>query len=165
MGYEERLKKRLPLVMLPIDRIDNVNENDNHNGKGLKRVKFKELDPEIDIDDYFYDIVGVSLNPESKPVRIVLKVGYPDAEYLVSKPIHGSQRVVNENEDENENGLPLTGYSLPHKVFELRLIPNEEFMQQLLAYAHNAEVIEPLSLREKLLERAKKMIETNKILP
>lgn len=157
VGYEERLAKRFPLVMLPIDRVDEVErvqgiqtvQGKEDEFKRVEGVRFREKPADLDIDDYFYDIVGVSLNPESMAEKIVLKVGYPDAEYLASKPLHGSQRVVNENENQN------------FKVFELRLIPNEEFMQQLLCYAHNAEVFEPDTLRDKLLERAQKIIEKN----
>lgn len=135
VGYEERLAERHKLVMLPIDRMDDVKcKRDD------VRCKFIEKPANLDIDDYFYDIVGVSLNPESEPEKIVLKVGYPDAEYLNSKPIHGSQRLI----ERNDEGM----------TFELKLIPNEEFMQQLLTYAHNAEVVKPQSLRKAVFERA-----------
>lgn len=135
VGYEERLAERHKLVMLPIDRMDDVKcKRDD------VRCKFIEKPADLDIDDYFYDIVGVSLNPESEPEKIVLKVGYPDAEYLNSKPIHGSQRLI----ERNDEGM----------TFELKLIPNEEFMQQLLTYAHNAEVVKPQSLRKAVFERA-----------
>lgn len=135
VGYEERLAERHKLVMLPIDRMDDVRcKRDD------VRCKFIEKPADLDIDDYFYDIVGVSLNPESEPEKIVLKVGYPDAEYLNSKPIHGSQHLI----ERNDEGM----------TFELKLIPNEEFMQQLLTYAHNAEVVKPQSLRKAVFERA-----------
>lgn len=135
VGYEERLAGRHKLVMLPIDRMDDVRcKRDD------VRCKFIEKPADLDIDDYFYDIVGVSLNPESEPEKIVLKVGYPDAEYLNSKPIHGSQHLI----ERNDEGM----------TFELKLIPNEEFMQQLLTYAHNAEVVKPQSLRKAVFERA-----------
>lgn len=135
VGYEERLAERHKLVMLPIDRMDDVKcKRDD------VRCKFIEKPADLDIDDYFYDIVGVSLNPESESEKIVLKVGYPDAEYLNSKPIHGSQRLI----ERNDEGM----------TFELKLIPNEEFMQQLLTYAHNAEVVKPHSLRKAVFERA-----------
>ena len=77
VGYEERLAKRFPLVMLPIDRIDEIQ---------VSSSKFQDLDPEIDIDDYFYDIVGVSLNRESKPEKIRLKVG----EQIFTQTMHGT---------------------------------------------------------------------------
>jgi predicted DNA-binding transcriptional regulator YafY len=135
VGYEERLKSRHQLVMLPIDRIDDVRCK-----REERNCKFREKPEDLDIDDYFYDIVGVSLNPESKPEKIVLKVGYPDAEYLNTKPIHGSQHLL----ERTEEGM----------TFEMKLIPNEEFMQQLLTYAHNCHIERPESLRKVVYERA-----------
>lgn len=160
VGYEERLAERHKLVMLPIDRIDEVQkvqvvrevQGVEEEFLRMEGPKFIEKPADLDIDDYFYDIVGVSLNPESEPEKIVLKVGYPDAEYLNSKPIHGSQHLV------GDSSFRVQGVSgvqeLPCKVFELKLIPNEEFMQQLLTYAHNAEVVKPQSLRKAVFERA-----------
>ena len=157
VGYEERQESRHKLVMLAIDRIDEVRraqkvqtvQGAEDEYKRVEGVRFREKPADLDIDDYFYDIVGVSLNPESEPEKIRLKVGYPDAEYMNTKPLRGSQREVTELRNE--------GY----RVFEMKLIPNEEFMQQLLTYAHNTEVLEPDTLREKLIERTRKIIETN----
>jgi predicted DNA-binding transcriptional regulator YafY len=156
VGYEERLAARHPLVMLPIDRIDDVQEvqrvktvqgvEDDY--KRVEGVRFREKPADLDIDDYFYDIVGVSLNPESEPERIVLKVGYPDAEYLNTKPLHGSQHLV----ERTNEGM----------TFELKVIPNEEFMQQLLTYMHNGEVVRPKKLKKAIYERAFAILEHNK---
>ena len=153
VGYEQRLSKRYPLVMLPIDRIDDVS--------GLMadvRCKFREKPADLDIDDYLYDIIGVSLNPDSEPKKIVLKLGYPDAEYLASKPLHGSQKVVERVHSSGKGAEHVEGYM----VFEMELIPNEEFMQQLLTYMHNAEVIRPASLRKAVFDRANAILEHNK---
>ena len=139
VGYEQRLASRLPLVVLPIDRIDDV--------VAVQGARLKVND--LDIDDYFYDIVGVSLNPESKAERIRLRVGYPDAEYMLSKPLHGSQHLI----ERSDEGM----------TFEMKVIPNEEFVQQLLAYAHNTEILEPVSLRERLCKRAKEILAHNEI--
>ena len=156
VGFEERLAARHPLVMLPIDRIDEVEEvqvvrevqGKEDDYKRVEGVRFREKPADLDIDDYFYDIVGVSLNPESEPERIVLKVGYPDAEYLNTKPLHGSQHLV----ERTNEGM----------TFELKVIPNEEFMQQLLTYMHNGEVVRPKKLKKAIYERAFAILEHNK---
>lgn len=157
VGYEERQETRHKLVMLPLDRVDDVQVLRDTQESG--KYKFREKPVDLDIDDYFYDIVGVSLNPESEPEKIVLKVGYPDAEYMLTKPIHASQRLVER--------IHSTGKGLDHvrgyMIFEMELIPNEEFIHQLLTYAHNAEVVKPKGLREKIYKRAKAILEHNKI--
>ena len=165
VGYEERLAARHPLVMLPIDRIDEVQEvqvvrevqgvEDDY--KRAEGVRFREKPADLDIDDYFYDIVGVSLNPESEPERIVLKVGYPDAEYLNTKPLHGSQHVIERVPSTGKGAEHVKGYM----VFEMKLIPNEEFMQQLLSYMHNGEVVRPKKLRKAICERAMAIAKLN----
>ena len=163
VGWEKRLSERLPYVVLAIDRIDGV--------KVQGTQKFKEKPSDLDFDDYFYDIVGVSLNPESKPEKVMLKVGYPAVWYIESKPLHPSQRVVEEGkfrveglelrdsgEVESLKGSKVQGF----KFFQLEVIPNEELVQQLLVYADQVEVLQPKSLREKLRQRAEQIVERNR---
>lgn len=138
--YEERQAKRFPFVVLPIDRILDV--------QAAEGVKFREKDPGLDFDDYFYHIVGVSLNPESEPQRVMLKATYPAVWYIETKPLHRSQKIMVEAKE--------------YKVFELEIIPNEEFVQQLLVYADQVEVLEPKSIRENLRDRGEKIADRNK---
>lgn len=165
VGYEERQESRHKLVILPIDRIDDIDrvqeirtvQGAEDEFKRVEGVRFREKPEDLDIDDYFYDIVGVSLDPDRDPDRIVLKVGYPDAEYLNTKPLHGSQHVKERVASTGKGAEHVKGYM----VFELKLIPNEEFMQELLTYMHNGEVIRPKKLRKAVFDRAMKIIERN----
>ena len=93
--------------------------------------------------------MGVSLNPESRPVTVRLKAWKPDAWYIDTKPIHWSQQRVEEADD--------------WMVFTLEVIPNEELVQQLLTYANRLEVLEPLSLRQELVKRAEGILLRNKV--
>ena len=139
VGYEERQKERFPFVVLPIDRIEKVVVAD--------AVKFIPKPEDVDFEDYFYDIIGVSLNPESQPEEVLLKAVYPAIWYIESKPLHASQKTI-------ETG---DGY----KTFRLNIVPNEEFLHQLLTYADQVEVIKPAYLRDKVVERAKAILERN----
>ena len=141
IGYEERQSKRLPFVVLPIDRILGV--------KAAEGVAYKEKPEGLDFDEYFKHIVGVSLNPESKPEKVMLKAMYPAVWYMETKPIHPSQKLLVEGED--------------FKVFEMELIPNEEFIQALLVYADQVEVMKPESLRKKIVERAQAIVSKNDV--
>lgn len=141
IGYEERQSKRLPFVVLPIDRILGV--------KAAEGVAYKEKPEGLDFDVYFKHIIGVSLNPESKPEKVMLKATYPAVWYMETKPIHPSQKLLVEGED--------------FKVFEMELIPNEEFVQALLVYADQVEVMKPVSLRKKLVERARAIVSKNDV--
>lgn len=138
VGLETELLPRIPISVLPLDRIDDF--------KVLPDLVYQEHCG-IDFDDYFYDIVGVSLNPESRPVKIIARAGYPAANYIETKPIHPSQRILERGD----------GYL----IFQWNLIVNYELETQLLTYADQCEIIEPIELREKLRDRAIKIIELN----
>ena len=79
--------------------------------------------------------------------RVVAVVQFPAANYLETKPLHPSQRVIMKRERE--------------VVFEWNVIPNYELETQLLSYADQCEIIEPLSLRRALKDRAERIIERN----
>lgn len=120
VGKEERLMPRLEYVMLPLDRIDDVVIT-------TEEVKWKRED--LGIDRYLEDVVGISVNPESKPERIVLKVGYPDAEYLLTKPLHPSQQLLSRDAES--------------MTFELTVTLNHEFEAKLLPFLPNIKIISP----------------------
>lgn len=83
-------------------------------------------------DDYFYDIVGVSF-PIDKTIKdVVLKFSEHRFPYIKAKPIHGSQRIADENE----------------RLVSLKLIPNKELEAILLSFGDDVEVLNPKGLRE-----------------
>lgn len=102
---------------------------------------------EGDFSEYFDNIVGVSLLPEGKPVKVLLRAVYPAVNYINTKPLHPSQRI-------KERG---DGYV----VYQLDVIPNEELVQQLLVYADQLEVMNNPWLRDQLCLRARKILERN----
>ena len=94
---------------------------------------------QIDFEDFFEDIIGVSVpnNGELEVIRLqVESFLFP---YIQSKPLHGSQKVKEENED--------------FSLIELQLIPNYELESVLLSFGEKIQVLEPLSLRVKLKQR------------
>lgn len=138
IGLEERLLPRIPLAIIPIDRIDEF--------KVAENVIFQEYRG-ADFDDYFYDIVGVSIHPEGRKERVVIKALFPAASYIETKPIHPSQRILERGD----------GYIM----FQLDVIPNYELESQLITYADQAEIIEPIGIRVAMNERAKRIIKHN----
>lgn len=93
----------------------------------------------IDFDEYFEDIVGVTLSNEGVVENIVLKVSNLLFPYIQTKPIHGSQKV-------KEKGTS-------HMIISLDLIPNYELESVILSYGEGLEVLGPKSLREKITKR------------
>lgn len=176
VGLEERLRPRIPYAVIPLDRIVDVRWK-RDDGRGMKSegggmrcegggmksegggmredVRWKREDvrcgyienTEGDFSEYFDNIVGVSLLPEGKPVKVLLRAVYPAVNYINTKPLHPSQRV-------KERG---DGYV----VYQLDVIPNEELVQQLLVYADQLEVMNCDWLRGELQKRARAILARN----
>ena len=96
-----------------------------------------------DFDDYFYDIVGVSFPIDKTIKEVVLKFSEHRFPYIKAKPIHGSHRVINEEE----------------RLILLKLIPNRELESILLSFGDDVEVVGPKELRESVANKIKKSYE------
>ena len=138
IGMEPCKNERLPVVVIPIDRIQEVILKD-------ELVFQKYLG--TDLDDYFNQVVGVSINIGAPKEEIIIKVDYPAAGYIETKPLHHSQAI-----------LEKTGSYI---VFKLSLIPNYEFETQLLGYLDECEILKPEKLRARIIERVKKILSKN----
>lgn len=134
VGKESAVSDVLPIVVVPLDRIDDY--------KILENEKFSPI--KGDVEAYFKDIVGVSPKFGESCQHIVFKAYHPTSSYIETKPIHHSQRVVERYEE--------------YTIFSLDLIPNYEFETIMLTYADKCEILEPLDLREKIKGRAKNIV-------
>ena len=124
-GWNDGLAR---LQNMALDRILQVSE--------VNEVPYRDCT--IDFEAYFEDIIGVT-NPEEKDVeRIVLKFTASRLPYILSKPIHGSQRL--------KDGL-----------IHLELKVNRELISLLLSYGSDVEILEPKLLREIISSEIKKM--------
>ena len=109
------------LTNLALDRIEKIEETD---------LIYENT--KINFDEYFDDVIGVSISPENVET-IILKVDESLMPYITTKPLHGSQKLkAHENE------------------IHLKLIPNYELETLLLSFGEKIKVLQPLSLSEKL---------------
>lgn len=109
---------------LPLDRIKSISQSS---------VKYLE-NKMLHFKEYFEDIVGVSFTPNEKPIKIKLKISNEVAPYILTKPLHCSQKRTESNEDGT--------------IIEIEVIPNIELRQLILSYGDGIEVITPKSFRE-----------------
>lgn len=116
---------------LALDRIESLSE-----------TTFKYEPSDTSWEDYFFDMVGVTRPVGVELQEIILKFSPEVAPYVITKPIHPSQKHKNE-----PNGLEV----------KLKLIPNYELESLILSYGENVEVIKPEVLRQKLSERIQKI--------
>ncbi len=145
VGREKAKLPRLPMVVIPIDRImdlsvESVEERDAREIANGKYV----IPSDKEIEAYFKDIIGVSRLPEGEPIPIKVKAWGLAKHYMETKPLHPSQETIEEGAD--------------YKIFQLRVIPNEELVQALIVYADQMEVLEGDFVKKKLRERAEKIL-------
>lgn len=121
------------LTNFAIDRIEGVKE--------IGRSKYEPLDDEFDFDEFFEDVVGVSV--KVAPVEdIVIYANEKAFNYIFTKPLHESQVVKHE--------------LLPdgRREIDLKVKDNYELRALLRSFGSQIEVIKPASLREKMRANA-----------
>ena len=121
------------------------------NNLALDRVvSFKKSDRQfvvntfIDVDDYFKDIIGVTVpNGDAEILDIRLKFEKERFPYVVSKPLHHSQEIVDES----------------NCIIEVHVKKNKELIQKIFSYMPDVEVLSPSSLREEIIDAIKRNLE------
>lgn len=118
----------------PVDRITRV----THLSK-------KYIPSEINFEEYFEDIVGVT-NYEGAPIEtIVLRIAKHDIGYIRTKPLHQTQTELKEKE---------TADSV---YIQIKVKINTELKMLLFSYNDAIEVISPQSLRDEFAKKIAKM--------
>lgn len=103
----------------------------------LKEINLEYVDTNIDFNEYFDDIIGVTI-PDNEISNIVLRIDKSLISYIKTKPLHGSQ-IIKEAANEFE--------------IHLKLISNYELETLILSFGEKAQVLEPKELVEKLKNR------------
>ena len=97
----------------------------------------------IDFKLFFKDIVGVTIPKEHpEPEEIVLKFDEKRFPYIVSKPIHQTQEVIDEAE---------------HTI-GIFVRPNKELEAQIFSYGPQVEVLQPIWLRDEISNKIKETL-------
>jgi len=121
-GHNEGIQK---LTNLALDRIQSI---EDHN------LPYSENDT-YDFNEYFEDIIGVTKPDNGLVEKIVLKFSDISLPYILSKPLHGSQKVI---KDENEIFI------------SIEVIPNYELESLLLSFGERIKIISPNTLKDKI---------------
>lgn len=134
IGFNEELNK---MSHLALDRILRIH----------KTGSCFSYPNDFDAEKYFKHTIGITIpeNPES--TLILLNFSPERAPYIITKPIHPSQKIIKND----KKGLTI----------QMKLIPNKEFMSLLLSFGPDVEIIEPQSLRREINEILKMAQEKN----
>ncbi|WP_419211628.1 helix-turn-helix transcriptional regulator [Maribacter sp. X9] len=102
----------------------------------ITKIKREEITG-FDSDKYFNHAFGISV-PDGEVEDVILEFESWRGKYLLSSPIHKSQRLL-----EEENGK---------MIFSFKVIPFHELHSKILSYGSAVKVLEPESLRLKIQE-------------
>lgn len=126
LGLNDRFRK---INNLALDRILTIEEDS---------TSFVE-NTTYDFNEYFEDVIGVTLNENTTVEKIVLRFAPKSKPYVLSKPIHGSQKNISKEGE--------------HLVISIEVIPNYELESLIMSFGDLVEVISPESFRSKIAER------------
>ena len=93
----------------------------------------------INFKTYFDDVVGVTVPDNTGIEHIVLKFEKNRFPYIVSKPIHQSQKIISEDQC----------------VLQIDVRPNNELTSRIFSFFPDVEVLEPAWYRNEIKEKIK----------
>lgn len=125
LGYNEGYNA---ISNFPLDRINSIDET----GRIFRKN-------EIDWEDYFDDIIGVTKPEDTESEKIILRFAENRIDYVKTKPLHGvTQRMVKSDPE--------------GRTIQIEVIPNFELYQTLLSFGGDVEVLSPEFVRDKMKE-------------
>lgn len=117
------------ITLLALDRIIEFSAS--------KSSKFKKA--KFDVHSFFSDVIGVSKNVGQPTHEIVMKVDSKNAPYLLTKPMHPTQKVIQHDSD----GL----------VFSIHVVWNFELEREILGFGEQMQVLSPRRFRKRIMNR------------
>lgn len=118
---------------------------------GLDRISNLEIleTTFLNISNYnpktaFNDSFGIVTNEDNFPEIVVLSFSRKQGKFIKSFPLHHSQKIIIDNNDELR--------------IELKLNLTYDFLMEVMSLSSHVKVIEPLSLKEEIKSRLKKSL-------
>lgn len=108
-----------------------------------------ERDPKFHPDEFFRDIIGVTRANDAKVEIVRFMVDADQTPYIRTKPLHPSQKEVQQNEDGSV-------------VFEISVIQNFELQRDILGYGEHITVLSPQFLVDAIRARYIKCVDNYK---
>ncbi len=109
-----------------LDRISNLE---------ITKEKF-QFPADFNVNEYYHDYFGIISDPDVKPQTVILSLDPLQGRYIKSLPLHESQQVVSENEQEVR--------------IKLKVCVTYDFIMEILSLGDRVTVIKPESLINRL---------------
>ena len=129
-------QKRDFLISLPLDRMVDIEP------MHIEYIPNKNFN----FEEYFEDVVGVSVPMSGTPDKVVLKFEKSRFPYVETKPLHPSQRIIDKDEC----------------IVQIEVHQNSELNSLIFSFGDQVEVLAPDSLRNKFKARIDKLSEKYK---
>ncbi|MBL7910114.1 MAG: WYL domain-containing protein [Bacteroidia bacterium] len=126
-----KAKKGDAIMNLALDRIELIAD--------AEKEKYQKAD--FDVSTYYQNAIGVSIMPNQKTDLIVLKILKEHAPYILTKPIHSSQKILKEETDGT--------------IFSIEVIWNFELEREILGFGEQLMILSPSRLSRKIQSRLK----------
>lgn len=128
-------RKGKAIMILALDRIETFKEL---NSEKYHKAKF-------DVSIYFNDVIGVSKMPNQTTQIVVMKIIKEHAPYIITKPIHPSQKILKEDDDGT--------------IFSIEVIWNFELEREILGFGEQIKILSPKRLSGKIQSRLKQTLQ------
>ncbi|WP_350007654.1 WYL domain-containing protein [Phocaeicola dorei] len=124
-----------------IDRIEGIKETTR---------TFEPLDNDFDFEEFFSDVVGVSVVEGAPVENVILHVTDQAWNYITTKPLHESQSVLNSKQADGKWEV------------RLKVQDNYELRSLLRSFGDSVEVMAPVTLRQEMKEMAQRVFQMYK---
>ena len=131
-----RKNSNVALLNLALDRIVKIEESAD---EFIYNTTFN-------LENYYKNVIGVSVSPTIKTEHILLYVTHKHAPYVVTKPFHSSQKIV----DKDNYGITIS----------LDVQHNFELEKEILSLGDGIKVLAPKRLKETIKERLQVSVDT-----
>jgi predicted DNA-binding transcriptional regulator YafY len=127
-------KQGKEIITFALDRIQNITLHDKE-----LFIKHKKFEPHT----YFNDIIGVTRNYAEQPTTILFWANTLHAPYIKTKPIHSSQKIV----EEVKGGTH----------FSIEVIPNFELERELIGFGEGIKILSPSNILRQIKRKVRLM--------
>ncbi len=123
-------QQRSLLMTLALDRFHSVESTSEEAYRANEK---------LDLATYYDDAIGVTKTPGQPNCEVILWTDLATAPYLITKPLHASQKILHEQND--------------GKVFSIRVVLNFELEREILGFGSKMKVLGPRILQKRIREQ------------
>ena len=127
-------EEKSSILNFPIDRISKI-----------KHLDKPFIPTDVDFEEYFDDVVGVTIHNDAEIERVLLRVSKKSVDYIRTKPLHNTQKELKKEE------------TADNVIIQLKVKINTELKMVLFSYRDSVEVLEPYWLRKEFAEQIRNM--------